>query len=160
MQKSSIAIRRQNQSLKRLIMDNNEASRKKFEESYISILEPSNERVKTEIISKFSDGEYKNIMTNVSWKLWQAAQQQSAGEIANLMLNIEAQEKLGYELQADNERLREALKKTQDNLSHLIYHGMEQWAKDEANNAYELIEQALSATTSQSLQAHNEVKGK
>jgi len=47
--------------------------------------------------------------------------------------------------QLNEVRLREALLKTQDNLSHLIYHGMEQWAKDEANKAYELVEQALSA---------------
>lgn len=106
------------------------------------------------------------------YEIWQAAQQQSAGEIAEYKKALKAaleekdqarhDEELAYkhyhELKADKERLREALSDTNTRFNEMVdvfYKGAT--AKDRAviANNYEL----LSATT-QSLQAHDEQKGK
>jgi len=88
---------------------------------------------------------------NIMRVSWQAAQQQSAGEIAELetyekdLENELSLEKINVlQLKADNERLREALEiiRMLPDLECVLYK----------------CDQALSATTSQSLQAHdNEV---
>jgi hypothetical protein len=84
---------------------------------------------------------------------WQAAQQQSACEIAELKEKLRKEQELldksseTYrnnlaQIRADNERLREAIKETIADLE-----------KKDA------IRKALSATSTQSLQAHDEQKG-
>ena len=60
------------------------------------------------------------------------------------------------ELKANINDLRKALLTTQDALSQLAHHGIEQWAKDRADNAYEYIEKTLASTPAQSLIKHND----
>ena len=51
------------------------------------------------------------------------------------------------ELALENKKLRETLLTTQDSLSQLNHHGIEQWSKDKANDAYNYIDEALSTTS-------------
>lgn len=104
---------------------------------------------------------------------WQAAKQQSAGEIANLMLNIEAQEKLGYELQADNERsqaqvneLKSLLNEARDDVAAQLDNYQQllpykQHRYDAQKITLDSIDEALAKTTAQCLIEHdNEVLSK
>ena len=113
-------------------MDNNEAFEKWFEQWRASTWKPlpSDERKNLPEHWAMSAKHHMEIA-------WQAAQQQNAGEIA--------------ELKADNERLRDLLERSQNGL---------RWYQDahpeDASNAddelHDEIDEALSATPQQSLQ--------
>lgn len=109
-----------------------------------------------------------------SERAYQDATTESAKEIAELKADNETlvavNNKLSNEIVELNEMyegridhldahindLRDALLTTQDALSQLAHHGIEQWAKDRASYAYDYIEKALAATPAQSLQAHDD----
>ena len=57
---------------------------------------------------------------NAAWEGWLLAKAESASEIANLKLNIAAQEQLGYELQASNNRLQAKLTAEKEYVNELL----------------------------------------
>lgn len=91
---------------------------------------------------------------------WQAATAEAnkriaeiEGEVANLRLNIKAQEQLGYEFQASNNDLREALETCEE---EKVYNGFSYEIQKTFNS--EKVKKAISATPAESLQAfENEV---
>lgn len=143
-------------------MDNNEASRKAFEidaKPYGYLLEKA----------KCSCCTYADDATEYRWQGWQAAQQQSAGEITELKAKIEyfetvrSQDKSlvieAMQLKAENEKLEISLTSLREALEGAIksmkdntpYYSIERGHLPLIN-----AEQALSATTSLSLQAHDD----
>jgi len=98
--------------------------------------------------------DYNKPKYEMGLRAWQAAQQQSAGEIAELKAIIELDKDIEAheitELKADNERLREALKDADELIGIEPFEHVAQ----EAADAHYAIREALSATTSQPLQAH------
>jgi hypothetical protein len=142
-------------------MDNNEAFSEWFEKQYGAKPQPSPKKGdishSSVYMTMFADGAYKG---------WQAAQQQSTGEIAELekikgqlgqnVIDLHREvamlTKNNANLKADNERLREALEDITTGF------GVD-CVCNSGHSAPYVAKQALSSTPSQSLQAHDEVKG-
>jgi hypothetical protein len=112
---------------------------------------------------------YVDAFVQSRFEYYQAAQQQSAGEIAELkqmyrgakiLLDFNTQKnpllKEIAALTADNERLREALEKAYEKLKLHVSGTREYVGGTPTQILFPLIEQTLSATRTQSLQAHDE----
>jgi seryl-tRNA synthetase len=144
-------------------MDNNEASRKKFEKAMsdrLKELSPSFKRYNNP-----AQDQYIVPDVQAAWIGWQSAQQQSAGEIAELKADNEtlvtANNSMANEivaLEADNERLREAFKELAFIVQNRQSPSCQKGVIDKCRCTTCVIERG-NATTSQSLQAHDEVKG-
>jgi hypothetical protein len=131
-------------------MDNNEAFSEWFEKQYGAKPQPSPKKGdishSSVYMTMFADGAYKG---------WQAAQQQSSETNASLVrMNLSLAKENGA-LKADNERLREALEIAKISSCSCLTKTHEHEYHDK-NCRYRIYCEALSATTSQSLQAHDE----
>jgi len=103
-------------------------------------------------IKKNENGEYELSPIAYAYSGWQAATAEAEkridaleGEVANLRLNIKAQEQLGYELQASNNDLREALEE------------LVEWIElgESESGFLDKSRKALSTAPAESLQAHD-----
>jgi hypothetical protein len=156
-------------------MDNNEASRKEFEAQMIKTFGKGiNLNRDTEWVDENTTTGLMYLSENVefAWYGWQAAQQQSAGDIAELKdeLNDVTQVAIKVEpmiykleaLKAENERLRQTLFLTiKTGKQFSVHKELSEHQKDAVLGftiaMEEVINEALSNTTSQSLQAHDDV---
>jgi len=152
-------------------MDNNEASRKEFEAWFVKELTTRHNcdlEIAKIYLKKDDMGVYVHPNTFLRYEGWQAAQQQSAGEIAEYKKALKAaleekdqarhDEELAYkhyhELKADNERLREALERLKIGTCS-CFTKTDQIKFHRDNCTYKIASEALSATSTQSLQAHD-----
>lgn len=95
-------------------MDNNEASRKKFETHMISI------GMATYLHYENDNQQYSNLPTQRLWKCWQSAQQQSAGEIKRLsLLRVKTLDELNQKLCNENDALKAENEKLEITLTSL-----------------------------------------